>query len=682
VTDARGLFAQFSYNNRNLLTVVDYSDSTLDVSYGYGEYGERTLMEEKSGGTTVASTSYGYDTYKRLQTETRAFQGLAGSYSVSYAYNLVDALKQVTYNVGAWSKSVNYDYNYAGAPSKVGSNLNPSGVTTENVMKDLSYRAFGALKSANFGNTRRIEAGYSHHRNNLTSLQVKLQNGTDTIINQGYDYYLSSGTNNGRVQKVTDYVDSNYTTTYEYDDFNRLEKAYGPAFYRDFDYDAWGNLTNVYATGGGETGSYSLSYATNGTGAPLNNRINNAGYSYDLSGNQTNDGFANYTYDAASRLKTVGTNNSCDYDGDGRKVKQVSGGYPLYYLWSSVLGEPVAELTSGGVYRAYVYGPGGQLLALQSADANFYWAHTDRLGSGRKLTNASGAVVYRAEFDPHGQQLYEWASGGATFLNSHKFTGYERDWATNLDYAKARTYTRYRGRFLQPDPMGIAAADVTNPQSLNRYGYVGNDPANFVDPSGLNSEAPPIIRIETWEPGPWWNYFVWMLLFGWGGGGGGYQPVGGGGGGLDFSGGDGTEDPQSPSPTPQQAPIHCQPDVIKAMKTAWSQSGNGSSGVEAGFNLNGTPNNYKVAANSYTNQQKKQSVTINTSGPNKTFAIFHVHPNGSGGNPSTPDNNSEGNKLGDTGIADKYNLQIYVMREHYPFLTPLALKIKDLGAHD
>jgi hypothetical protein len=112
-------------------------------------------------------------------------------------------------------------------------------------MKDLSYRAFGALKSANYGNGRRIEAGYSHHRNNLTSLQVKLQNGTDTIINQGYDYYLSSGTKNGRVQKVTDYVDSNYMTTYEYDDFNRLEKAYGSAFYRDFDYDAWGNLTNV-----------------------------------------------------------------------------------------------------------------------------------------------------------------------------------------------------------------------------------------------------------------------------------------------------------------------------------------------------------------------------------------------------------------------------------------------------
>lgn len=39
---------------------------------------------------------------------------------------------------------------------------------------------------------------------------------------------------------------------------------------------------------------------------------------------------------------------------------------------------------------------------------------------------------------------------------------------------------------MQPDPLGVGAADATNPQSLNLYGYVGNDPVNFVDPSGMN----------------------------------------------------------------------------------------------------------------------------------------------------------------------------------------------------
>jgi RHS repeat-associated protein len=200
----------------------------------------------------------------------------------------------------------------------------------------------------------------------------------------------------------------------------------------------------------------------------------------------TSDGSLSYAFDAAGRLKTAGTNNSCEYDGDGRKVKQVSGGYPLFYLWSSVLGEPVVELdSSGGVYRAYVLSSGGQMLAVQSYDGGFYWLHTDHLGNGRKLTNSSGTVIYRAEFDPHGQMLYEWQSSGQTYLNSHKFTGYERDWATNLNYAKARTYNHNRARFMQPDPLGLAAADLTDPQSLNQYSYVGNDPANFTDPTGL-----------------------------------------------------------------------------------------------------------------------------------------------------------------------------------------------------
>ncbi|MCI0563188.1 MAG: hypothetical protein MN733_32325, partial [Nitrososphaera sp.] len=93
---------------------------------------------------------------------------------------------------------------------------------------------------------------------------------------------------------------------------------------------------------------------------------------------------------------------------------------------------------AGGVYRAYVYSNGGQLMALQANDFQFYWVHPDHLGSGRRLTDTSGVVVYRAEFDPHGQMMYEWASDGQTFKNSRKFTGYERDWATNLDNANAR----------------------------------------------------------------------------------------------------------------------------------------------------------------------------------------------------------------------------------------------------
>ncbi len=56
------------------------------------------------------------------------------------------------------------------------------------------------------------------------------------------------------------------------------------------------------ATGGGEAPNYTLSYATNASGAPATNRIANAGYSHDAAGNMTGDGAAVYTYDGANRL--------------------------------------------------------------------------------------------------------------------------------------------------------------------------------------------------------------------------------------------------------------------------------------------------------------------------------------------------------------------------------------------
>lgn len=60
-----------------------------------------------------------------------------------------------------------------------------------------------------------------------------------------------------------------------------------------------------------------------------------------------------------------------------------------------------------------------------------------------------------------------------------------------------------------------------------------------------------------------------------------------------------------------KTPVYCQPDVLKAMKKAWSQSANGTSGVEAGFRLDGTPRSYKIVPNAFTNQQKKQTLTMN-----------------------------------------------------------------------
>lgn len=216
--------------------------------------------------------------------------------------------------------------------------------------------------------------------------------------------------------------------------------------------------------------------ATNTSGAPATNRLwQYAGVtalSYDNSGNQTFDGWQSHTYDAANRLKTALNNTSSyEYDGEGHRIKQTNSAGTIYYLWSSVLGQVTAEIAGSSVYRAYVYSAGGQMLALQSYYGDFYWVHQDHLGSSRKMTDMSGNVIYRAEFDPYGQTVFEWSNYGTgeLYKNSKKYTGYERDWATNLDNANARTLNHKAGRFLQADPLGLGAADATNPHT----GYRG-----------------------------------------------------------------------------------------------------------------------------------------------------------------------------------------------------------------
>jgi hypothetical protein len=114
----------------------------------------------------------------------------------------------------------------------------------------------------------------------------------------------------------------------------------------------------------------------------------------------------------------------------------------------------------------------------------------------------------------------------------------------------------------------------------------------------------------------------------------------------------------TPNVAKKTTPLHCKPDVISAMKKIWAQSSNGTSGAEASFRVDGDPANYNIVFSSFTNQRNFQNLTII---PGTTFALFHVHPNTSGWQPSTPENNSEGNAYGDTGMADKYNLQMYVV---------------------
>jgi len=97
------------------------------------------------------------------------------------------------------------------------------------------------------------------------------------------------------------------------------------------------------------------------------------------------------------------------------------------------------------------------------------------------------AVEFEADYFPFGniEQLII-----NNLDNSYRFTGYEYDFETGYNYANFREQSPRTGRFLSVDPVG---ADITNPQSLNRYAYVLNNPTNLIGPLGL---------VCTGDPGP------------------------------------------------------------------------------------------------------------------------------------------------------------------------------------
>jgi RHS repeat-associated protein len=232
---------------------------------------------------------------------------------------------------------------------------------------------------------------------------------------------------------------------------------------------------------------------------PATNRIATAGFVYDPAGNQTqnNSGQA-FVYDAAGRLakvKTLGgaTLATYTYGASNRRLITQTGSESstdkTYFIWegNSVIAEYV-EQTSATMpkwSRNYIY-LGGRLLSTEAPNGSgeiVHYHHPDRLGTKLVTNNLDTTSFHQANL-PFGTALEAESSSGITSVTNRRFTSYDRSTTTGLDYAINRQYDSRQGRFTQVDPLGMAAASLADPQTLNMYSYVGNDPVNRVDPDG------------------------------------------------------------------------------------------------------------------------------------------------------------------------------------------------------
>jgi RHS repeat-associated protein len=219
--------------------------------------------------------------------------------------------------------------------------------------------------------------------------------------------------------------------------------------------------------------------------SPSSNQFTNTPFSYDASGNVLTDGHNTYGWNAESEIKSAGGVNYT-YDGDGDRVEKSNGKIYWYGAGTEILDE--SDL-SGNITDEYIFF-GGKRIARRDSSGNIVYYAADHLGTSRVVVNSSGAILDQSDFYPFGGERVLSASSG----NTYKFEGKERDAETNNDDFGARYYSSQFGRWTSPDwsavPAPVPYANLSNPQTLNLYAMVSDNPETFADLDGHYLSAP------------------------------------------------------------------------------------------------------------------------------------------------------------------------------------------------
>jgi RHS repeat-associated protein len=316
---------------------------------------------------------------------------------------------------------------------------------------------------------------------------------------------------NGNGLNATDSVTG--TWAYGYDYLNRLASATGSAgtfngtvgvsgVTIDWQYDSFGNRTFQTAS----TVNLPSEWAQY---TPASNRLVSTNLAigsmqYDAAGDVLFDGINSYAYDAEGRVCAVGNGSAYTgyvYDAEGNRAAKGSvnglncnlstNGFSLTKSYiRGTGGELLTEMGAGGQWVYSDAYADGQLRATYNVDGNTYFALNDWLGTKRAELSAAGCLETFGSL-PFGDDLTPL--GNCPDATEQHFTGKERDTESGLDYFGARYYASNMGRWISPDwsksPEAVPYASLRDPQSLNLYSYVSNNPLKQRDPDGHHQEC-------------------------------------------------------------------------------------------------------------------------------------------------------------------------------------------------
>ena len=532
ITDPEGQPTLISYSadTRNLVATVT-SPRGLGTSYSYDGFGDTTQTVSPDSGTTNRTfdlagnlgsltdaksntTTYAYDALNRVKDVTYADSTVTHHFYDS-ATNAIGRLKQVAEGSGSNYTSFTYDIHgrvaqkhtnlttqdyfatYSPTTGQLTSETYPSGMVlgykydTAGQMKEIDLNGLAFLAHAThqpFGPAKEWDwvSNITHYARTYDAdgrlSTLPLASDTRTV---SYDFAsrVSSlaDTTAAITQGITYDLDSRIATY----SFTGSGTPFGNGSISNIGYDNDGNRNTI---------TYASTGIQNYTIDPSSNKITARGgtsYSYDADGNTTAEGAIGYTYDLRNRTSSTNSTTNYTYSGLDEIVSRVGTGGAERYAWSAASKSVTGHLlgiynTSNATFDEVLYLDGN--IPVGGAPTGGTGETRDtalRVFAGnqnepRRATDNHANLYWMWDSDPFGIGTANQQPSGpsfAAFFNDMRFPGQIYLPENGNNHNAARVYVPARGRYYQPDPIGLAGGS-------NVYAYVGSNPANRVDPTG------------------------------------------------------------------------------------------------------------------------------------------------------------------------------------------------------